>query len=948
MIQRQPLPLKPLPFLILMLALLALPAQVLAKKVLDHEVYTEWQEIKEYSLSRDGQWLVWSMAPEERDATLVYRSSDGGDATEIERGEEAEFSYDSRHLVFRIAPEREAVREARLEEKPEAEHPQPGLAVISLDDGERRDFERVEEFALPEKAGSSLAWRHAAPAPNDDENDENNDNDEEEAERADEKDPGTELVWLNLKDGQQRQFDHVADFALSPNGERLALSIRTPDGEGDGVLVVDAEGDESWAHRGEGVYEGLVFDPDGEQLAYLAWLDEDSEGRVDAARSLYLWSAEADERRRLAHEDARFLQDGWHVSEFRLPEFSDSGDRLFFGTAPDPAEEMEQDDKLDEEKVGVQIWNWKDDRLQPMQDRELEEDKKRSYLAVAHLNDEGRLVQLGRPDIPDVELAMEGDSPVFLGLSNKPYRKEISWDFPRYHDAWIIDVDSGEAELVLKAVQWQPILSPAAAHLSWWDGDQQTWFAMNLDSRETTDLGSDIAYRLDSHRNDRPFPNPPYADIAWLKDDAGVLVHGRHDIWRVDPASGDAIELSRGQGRDADWNFRLLSFPEDEDYIDPAQPLLATAFDEKSKDHGLFELDLEGESAPIQQAMTAHRYDFLARAEDGDQMLFTRESYQEFPDLQVADDHRLESPRKLSEANPQQADYRWGQVEQVSWESKTGKPHDGLLFKPEDFDPEKEYPMIVYFYERASDTLHSHRPPQAHRSVIIPSFYNSNDYIVFVPDIWYREGYPGDSALEAIMPKTRALAEEPWIDADRVGIQGHSWAGYKIAYMVGHTDFFKAAAGGAPVSNMTSAYGGIRWRTGMSRMFQYERTQSRLGATLWEDKDLYLHNSPLFRADKINTPLLMMHNDEDGAVPWEQGIELFTALRRLDRPAWLVNYEGEPHWPTTFANRKDWQIRLQQFFDHYLKGEPAPRWLEAGIPAKLRDATLGLETEWEE
>ncbi|MCP1727834.1 dipeptidyl aminopeptidase/acylaminoacyl peptidase [Natronospira proteinivora] len=942
MIQRKPLLLTRLPLLLLTMALLALPLQLLAKQALDHSIYTEWQEIKEQSLSPDGQWLAWSMAPEERDATLVYRASDGGEATEIERGEDPRFSHDSRHLVFRIAPEREAVRQARLDEKPEEEHPKPDLGVVSLDDGQLHTFDRVEEFALPEEAGGWLAWRHAPPLPEEDE--ENNDENDED-QRADEKDPGTELVLLNLESGEKQRFDHVADFALSPNGDRLALAIRTPDGEGDGVKIVDSQGDSAWAYQGEGLYEGLVFDPAGEQLAFLARLQDENEDRSEPARSLHLWSADASDTRRLADEGSGFLRDDWHVSEHRRPEFSDSGERLFFGTAPDPIEEMDQEDKLDEEKVGVQVWHWQDDRLQPMQDQELEQDQKRSYLAVAHLADDNRLVQLGRTEIPDVELAMDGDAPVFMGLSNLPYQKEISWDFPRYYDAWIIDVDSGEAEMVLKAVQWQPTLSPATGHVSWWDGDQKTWFALDLDSREATDLGQAIDYRLDSHRNDRPFPNPPYDNIAWVKDDAAVLVHDRHDVWWVDPASGEARNLTAGEGREADWNFRLLSFPEDEDYIDPEQPLLATAFDEQSRDHGLFQLDLDGESSPVEQVMSAHRYDFLARAEDGDAILFTRESFQEFPDLQVAEDHRLESPRKLSEANPQQSDYRWGQVEQVSWESETGKPHEGLLFKPEDFDPEQEYPMIVYFYERASDTLHSHRPPQAHRSVIIPTFYNSNDYIVFVPDIWYREGYPGDSALEAIMPKTRALAEEPWIDADRVGIQGHSWAGYKIAYMVGHTDFFKAAAGGAPVSNMTSAYGGIRWRTGMSRMFQYERTQSRLGVTLWEDKELYLHNSPLFRADQINTPLLMMHNDEDGAVPWEQGIELFTALRRLDRPAWLINYEGEPHWPTTFANREDWQIRLQQFFDHYLKDEPAPRWLESGIPTLEKDATLGLETE---
>ena len=185
-------------------------------------------------------------------------------------------------------------------------------------------------------------------------------------------------------------------------------------------------------------------------------------------------------------------------------------------------------------------------------------------------------------------------------------------------------------------------------------------------------------------------------------------------------------------------------------------------------------------------------------------------------------------------------------------------------------------------------------------------FYVSRGYVMFIPDIPYEIGYPGESALDAVVPGVLSLLDEGFIDRDRIGVQGHSWGGYQIAYMVTKTDLFAAAEAGAPVSNMTSAYGGIRWQTGMSRMFQYERTQSRIGGSLWEATSEYLHNSPLFYADKIRTPVLMMHNDDDGAVPWYQGIELFVALRRLQKPAWLLNYNGEGHGLRRDANRKDW------------------------------------------
>jgi dipeptidyl aminopeptidase/acylaminoacyl peptidase len=298
---------------------------------------------------------------------------------------------------------------------------------------------------------------------------------------------------------------------------------------------------------------------------------------------------------------------------------------------------------------------------------------------------------------------------------------------------------------------------------------------------------------------------------------------------------------------------------------------------------------------------------------------------------------------RISDVNPQQSEYRWGTAERVQWTSVDGKPLQGILYKPDGFDPDAEYPMMVYFYERNSDNLHRYWTPRAHRSIINFSFYASRGYVIFVPDIPYKVGYPGESAMNAVMPGVTKLLDTGFIDPDRVGVQGHSWGGYQIAYMVTETNLFAAAEAGAPVSNMTSAYGGIRWGSGMSRMFQYEDTQSRIGGTLWETPLRYIDNSPIFQADKIQTPLLMMHNDQDGAVPWEQGIELFVALRRLGKPAWLINYNDEPHWPTTLANKRDWAKRMQQFFDHYLKGTPAPVWLEEGVPAVDKGETLGYE-----
>jgi dipeptidyl aminopeptidase/acylaminoacyl peptidase len=230
-----------------------------------------------------------------------------------------------------------------------------------------------------------------------------------------------------------------------------------------------------------------------------------------------------------------------------------------------------------------------------------------------------------------------------------------------------------------------------------------------------------------------------------------------------------------------------------------------------------------------------------------------------------------------------------------------------------------------------------------HRSTIDYHYYTSNGYLVFNPDVWYEDGYPGESAFNCVMPGITALIEKGFVDRDRIGAQGHSWGGYQVAYLATRTDLFAAIESGAPVVNMFSAYGGIRWATGLNRSFQYEHTQSRIGATIWESPLRYLENSPLFTMDKVTTPILIMHNDSDGHVPWYQGIEYFIALRRLNKPVWMLNYTGEPHWPQKMPNKKDFQIRMSQFFNHYLKGEPMPVWMKEGVPAIMKEYDLGYD-----
>ena len=284
----------------------------------------------------------------------------------------------------------------------------------------------------------------------------------------------------------------------------------------------------------------------------------------------------------------------------------------------------------------------------------------------------------------------------------------------------------------------------------------------------------------------------------------------------------------------------------------------------------------------------------------------------------------------------------------MRWTSPLGKELEGLIYKPEDFDSTKSYPMLVYFYELYGDRKHQHYIPKPTASIIYATEYTSAGYVVFMPDIRYDPGYPARGAYDCIMSGTdEVLKRYPNIDETRMGLQGQSWGGYQTAQLITMTNRYKAAMAGAPVSNMFSAYGGIRWGSGLNRQFQYERSQSRIGKTIWEAPELYTENSPLFGLPNVETPLLIMHNDEDGAVPWYQGIELFTGLKRLNKPTWLLNYNGDDHNLMKNANRMDLSIRMRQFFDYYLQDQPAPEWLIHGIPAvdKGRDYRLELIEE---
>ena len=908
------------------------------KRPLDHADYDIWNRIQNVAVSSDGLWLAYRLVPGDGEATLLLQSLSDTRSLEIERATSARFTADAGYLIALITPMEDSSTEAGTQGQNEDEDNEPtdSLVVVSLSDLSTFRRERVRSFSIPEDAGDRIAYlleeeddadEEEAPDPEEGEED-------GEANEAPRTDDGSALVVRELSSGQEQSFENVVSYEFAADGSTLFFTSSGEDGAADGVFEVSSGGSVEAVATGEGRYLQLVVSDEG-SVAFLT--DRDDRDREAPSFSLYTSpGGTATDRARLGSDG---LPVGWAPSEDGEVSFSKSGERVFFGTrlAPEPEPE---DETPDDERVVVDIWNWKDPFLQPMQLLQAEDERGRTYSAMLDMGS-GDIVQLEKEDLPTVVVSENGDGRIALGTSNLPYRQLVSWD-GRYSDLFLVDVRNGSRQGIAEMIRGGGNLSPGGSYVTRWDGFEKAWFATNTETGETRNLTAPINIPFHDILDDHPDALRSYGAAGWTEGDEAFVVYDQFDIWAIDPVGVAAPRnLTEGSGRATNTRFRVIDMDSDNPFVPTDSDIYLNAFEIYTKANGFYRDHFDGAGEPERLVMEDASFGGVRKAEQEDVYIYTRSTFQEFPDIWVADEDFTDA-RKVTDANPQQDEYLWGSAELVEWSSNDGIPLQGIVYKPEGFDPEKEYPMMVYFYERSSDGLHSYTVPAPGGSSINRSFYVSRGYLLFVPDIPYMIGYPGESALDAVVPGVLELVDRGFVDRERIGVQGHSWGGYQIAYMVTRTNLFAAAEAGAPVANMVSAYGGIRWGTGMSRMFQYERTQSRIGGSLWDKPLRFIENSPIFTADKIETPVLMMHNDEDTAVPWEQGIEFFVALRRLGKPVWLLNYNGEPHGLRKTQNQKDWATRMQQFFDHYLMDAPAPVWMEEGVPGILKGKTLGL------
>jgi dipeptidyl aminopeptidase/acylaminoacyl peptidase len=493
---------------------------------------------------------------------------------------------------------------------------------------------------------------------------------------------------------------------------------------------------------------------------------------------------------------------------------------------------------------------------------------------------------------------------------------------------YAVEVKSGTRRLIEKQMRTSPTLSPDGRYAIGFAG--QHWVSWDVETGVRRDLTGITGRAFAREDYDAPQDASSYGQPVWTKDSRWVLIPDRYDVWAFTPDGAIARNLTDGAGRREKVEFRVVAWGDDPKSpgIDPGPPILLRAENTETRESGFYRESLDPRIAPERLVMGPLNYRTPIRAKNADVILIAASQFDTYPDLLYTGSD-MKVFRKVTGANLQSKDLAWGTSELIRYRNGDGKELSAALFKPAGFDPSKKYPMLVYIYERLSQTVNDFTDPAPSHRINV-SYYTSNGYVVIMPDIIYTIGYPGASALKCVVPAVQRVLEMGFVDPERVGIQGHSWGGYQIAYIITQTNLFKAAAPGALVSNMISAYNGIRWGPGIPRQFQYEKTQSRIGGTPWEFPMRFIENSPVFMVDRVNTPVLMLHNDADDAVPWNQGIEFFLALRRLEKEVYFFNYNGEGHGLRKRANQKDYTLRLQQFFDHYLKGAPKPGWMIDG------------------
>ncbi|MEZ4905588.1 MAG: hypothetical protein R2822_29415 [Spirosomataceae bacterium] len=551
-------------------------ASIIEKKALTHEVYDFWKDIPERVVSNNGQWFGYALNPQEGDGKVIFQQLSTNQTDSVARGGELKFSSDSEFAFFKIKPQLNAVKAAKRAKKKKDEMPKDSLGIFALATRQLVKFPAIQSFKLPEKGGDWVAYWGESPKAKPDTTKKTT----SKRPRRESDENGYRLIVRTLKNGSEKSFPFVTEYEVAEKGNRLAFATSGTDSTKAGVYVY-----EPTTNQLKLIFEGLQkhkfkklsFDENGEQLAFVADLDTNAKAQIRLPR-LFYWKSGTATATKVADETNQPGPQGHLVSSDYTPKFAKDGSKLFFGTNPKPI--IQDTTLLPEEIVNVEVWHWQDTKLQPQQKVTLERDKKKSYLAVWNIIN-NTLVQLADVEVPEVELAQEGNADFALGHSNIRYSNQ-HWDWNSREDIYLINTRDGAKKLLKETVHGNARLSPESKFVYWFSNPDTAWFAHELATNKTLQITNNKAVSFADEEDDHPdFPNP-YGLAGWSKDDAFILINDRYDIWQIDPKNpASAKRLTNG--RIGKTVSRYVRLDNEQRNIDLTQSLLLRTTNETTK-----------------------------------------------------------------------------------------------------------------------------------------------------------------------------------------------------------------------------------------------------------------------------------------------------------------------------------------------------------------------------
>lgn len=918
----------PLLFCIVLAVSLSFPlfAEETTKKPIDDIAdIIAWKSIQGTVLSRDGLWLAYYLAPQEGNGEIIIRHTRKEKEYRYPIGEPqrfssnaAAFSHDSQWVAWTVFPTRREARQAEKQKKPAYN----ATALLNLASGEKKDFEQIKAFRF---SGENPDWLALHTYPDEDQS------------KGTDTWKGSDLMLIDLINFQQLNFGNVSEFAFNKKGKWLSWAIDARDKNRNGVQLRDTDtGVVQSLDSGKAEYSRLSWTEDGDALAVIKAVEHDDyDAPLHCVLGFTNFTADGPEKIVYdPHTDDDFPPD-MTISPNRDPQWTENLDAILFGIHDiEKKEEPKEDEKENEDSSpskdldprdlpDVVIWHWKDKRLQSMQQVQSSRDENFSYLSIFRVEDK-TFIRLADDDVRDVSPAPKHRWAI--GYDNQKYLLSANLEGRRYRDIYVIDMHTGEKKPALERCRWSFSPSPDGTRFLYYQNGH--FFTYDMPSGKSVNITRDVPVSFIDVENDHNVKDPPIRPVGWSEDGKFVLLSDKWDVWKVPAEGGNGVNITGNGREDAIRYQRYLQLDPEEKGIDLSRPLYFTAYGEWTKKAGIALVDTDKPGA--EKLLWDDAFFSLMKARNADVYLYTRQTYEDYPDYYVTG-RTLKNGRRITRANPQQEEYLWSSGSLlIDYESEKGDRLQGALFLPADYQKGKRYPAIVYYYEKLSQSLNRYTPPRA--TGFNKSVYTSRGYAVFMPDITYKINDPGMSAVWCVLPAVEAAVETGVVDPERIGIHGHSWGGYQTAFLITQTGAFKAAVAGAPLTNMISMYSSIYWNTGSANQPIFESSQGRFKGNYLENTEAYTRNSPVYHAGNVTTPLIILHNDKDGAVDWNQGIEYFNTLRQMRKPVVMLQYKGENHGLRKPANQKDYFIRMMEFFDHHLRGKPAPEWWKQGVP----------------